>query len=119
MAHPGGTVVPSAESRATGLLACVPVTRPIPTPATPSTAALAPVGEMLPGTRCVVERIGGYAADELAHEGILPGAEIRVAARTPLGGPFILEVGRSRIAVSACIASAVLATVLDGTEPAA
>lgn len=46
-------------------------------------------------------------AEELLREGLRPGAVVRVASRTPLGGPVIVVVGRSRIALSADVATAV------------
>jgi Fe2+ transport system protein FeoA len=46
-------------------------------------------------------------ADELAREGVLPGAILEVAARTPLGGPVVVALGRVRLALSADVAAAV------------
>lgn len=59
------------------------------------------------GADLLVAGVEPWAAPELALEGILPGAVLRVAARTPLGGPVIVEVGRVRVAVAAALAAAV------------
>ncbi len=58
------------------------------------------------GTLCVSAVEPAYA-DELLREGLLPGSVVRVASRTPLGGPVIVVMGRSRIALSADVAAAV------------
>lgn len=54
-----------------------------------------------------VDAVDAAHADELGREGLLPGAVIRVAARTPLGGPVIVMLGRSRLALSLDVARAV------------
>jgi len=38
---------------------------------------------------------------------VLPGAVIKVASRTPLGGPVIVVLGRVRLALSADVARAI------------
>lgn len=74
-----------------------------PRPASPSTSlATAPVG-----ARLRVLAVDAPHADELVREGLLPGAVIEVASRTPLGGPVIVSLGRVRVAMSADVASAV------------
>ncbi len=68
-----------------------------PGPAVP-TLADAAVG-------CRVRVVAATAdADELAREGILPGAVLELASRTPLGGPVIVVLGRVRLALSAAVA---------------
>ena len=59
------------------------------------------------GARLRVTTVGVLHADELAREGILPGAILEVASRTPLGGPVIVALGRVRLALSAEVAAAV------------
>lgn len=66
------------------------------------TLASLPVGHAL-----LVDSVEADHADELGREGLLPGALVRVAARTPLGGPVIVTLGRSRLALSRDVAHAV------------
>lgn len=74
----------------------------------PKSAALSPrLATATRGADVLVAGVEPWAAPELALEGILPGAVLRVAARTPLGGPVIVEVGRVRVAVAASLAAAV------------
>lgn len=54
-----------------------------------------------------VEQVEPAHADELAREGLLPGAMLRVVSRTPLGGPVIVALGRARLALSADVADGV------------
>jgi Fe2+ transport system protein FeoA len=61
-----------------------------------------------PGERLCVTSVGAVHADELVREGILPGAVVQVASRTPLGGPVIVCLGRVRLALSADVAAAVV-----------
>jgi Fe2+ transport system protein FeoA len=60
------------------------------------------------GARLRVTSIGTVHAEELVREGILPGAVVRVASRTPLGGPVIVGLGRVRLALSADVAADVV-----------
>jgi Fe2+ transport system protein FeoA len=55
--------------------------------------------------------VDGPVRAELEREGLLPGAVVVVAARTPLGGPVVVELGRARLALSAAVAARV------ATEP--
>lgn len=55
-----------------------------------------------------VDAPGSPAAAELAREGLLPGSEIIVTSRSPLGGPVVIALGRARLAISADVASLVL-----------
>jgi len=52
------------------------------------------------GHAAVVVGVEGPAAHELLHEGIAPGVTVTIESRTPLGGPLIVRVGRSRVAVA-------------------
>jgi Fe2+ transport system protein FeoA len=61
-----------------------------------------------PGARLRVTSVGVAHADELVREGILPGAVVQVASRTPLGGPVIVCLGRVRLALSADVAADVV-----------
>lgn len=74
-------------------------TRPV---AAPVPLARVPIGE----PRVVVD-VAGPVRDELEHEGILPGSILVVRTRTPLGGPLIVELGRTRIALSVDVAARV------------
>lgn len=57
------------------------------------------------------------SSDEgLAFEGLVPGADIRVEARLPLGGPLIVCVGRARIAVARRVAATVTALPVSGED---
>jgi Fe2+ transport system protein FeoA len=62
---------------------------------------------MRPGDRRTVASIDGPAADELAREGILPGVEVAVVSRAPLRGPFVVDLGGARLAISADVAAQV------------
>ncbi len=73
-------------------------------PATPHTNPSTTVATMRPGDRLTVSSIDGPAADELAREGVLPGVEIALVSRAPLGGPFVVDVGGARLAISADVA---------------
>jgi Fe2+ transport system protein FeoA len=64
--------------------------------------------------------IDGAGRAELEREGMLPGRRLLVVARTPLGGPVVVQLGRARLALSAEVARQVTVTVIspDGEEPA-
>jgi Fe2+ transport system protein FeoA len=59
--------------------------------------------------------ITGSARDELEREGLLPGSVVVVRARTPLGGPLVVERGRTRIALSVDVAGAILTVPVPGS----
>ena len=61
-----------------------------------------------PGACLRITSVGMAHADELVREGILPGAVVQVASRTPLGGPVIICLGRVRLALSADVAADVV-----------
>lgn len=48
--------------------------------------------------------VTGSGRAELEREGVLPGSILEVVARTPLGGPVVVELGRTRLALSADVA---------------
>jgi Fe2+ transport system protein FeoA len=66
-----------------------------------------PLSRVPVGERRTITSVSGPARAELEREGLLPGSVVRVAGRTPLGGPVIVEVGRVRVAVSADVAASV------------
>ena len=79
-----------------------------------------PLSKVAVGWRRVIEAVDGPDRAELEREGILPGSIIVVTARTPLGGPVIVELGRARIALSAAVAAQVATRPLPaGGEPLA
>jgi Fe2+ transport system protein FeoA len=59
------------------------------------------------GWRRVVAAVDGPDRAELEREGVLPGSVVVVTARTPLGGPLVVELGRARLALSSRVASQV------------
>ena len=67
--------------------------------------SLAAVGEPR-----VVARVVGPARDELEREGLMPGSGVSVIGRTPLGGPVIVQHGRTRLALSKNVAAQVVTT---------
>lgn len=71
-------------------------------------AASIPLSRVAVGERRVVALVDGPARDELEHEGLLPGNVVIVRARTPLGGPLVVELGRTRIALSVDVAAHVV-----------
>ena len=66
-----------------------------------------PLSKAPVGWRRVITGIDGPDRPELEREGVLPGSVVVVAARTPLGGPLVVELGRARLALSARIAAQV------------
>lgn len=56
------------------------------------------------GQRFAVAGVTGSGRAELEREGVLPGSILVVVARTPLGGPVVVELGRTRLALSADVA---------------
>ncbi len=75
------------------------------------TQATLPLSRVAVGERRRIATVDGAARAELEREGLLAGSIVTVAGRTPLGGPVIVEVGRTRVAVAAQVASAI------STEP--
>jgi Fe2+ transport system protein FeoA len=74
-----------------------------------STAAGGPVSlaRVPVGWRRRIVAVDDTAREELEREGLLPGVEVVVTARTPLGGPVVVELGRARLALSAAVAGLV------------
>jgi Fe2+ transport system protein FeoA len=70
-----------------------------------------PLSKAPVGWRRVITGIDGPDRLELEREGVLVGCVVVVAARTPLGGPIVVELGRARLALSARIAAQI------GTRP--
>ncbi len=66
-----------------------------------------PLSRVAVGWRRVVEHVDGPDRAELEREGMLPGSVVVVTARTPLGGPVVVELGRARLALSAAVAAQV------------
>jgi Fe2+ transport system protein FeoA len=60
------------------------------------------------GWRRVITHVEGPDRPELEREGVLAGSVIVVTARTPLGGPLVVEIGRVRLALSARVAAQVV-----------
>ncbi len=72
------------------------------------------------GWRRVVTAVDGPDGAELGREGLLPGSVVVVTARTPLGGPLVVEIGRARLALSSRVADQVATrafTPLDDPIP--
>jgi len=72
-----------------------------------------PLSRVPVGGRRTVLAVDGPARAELEREGVLPGSVVTVAARTPLGGPLIVELGRARLALAASVAAQVLTDRAD------
>lgn len=66
-----------------------------------------PLSRVAIGWRRVIEVVDGPDRAELEREGVLPGSVVVVTARTPLGGPVVVELGRARLALSAKVAAQV------------
>jgi Fe2+ transport system protein FeoA len=80
----------------------------------------APLSRLAVGQPHTVLRVDGPERAELAREGVQAGAVVVVAARTPLGGPIVVQVGGARVAMSSRVASQVLMrriTPADGRVP--
>ena len=76
-------------------------------PDQPGMEAPAPLSQTRAGARRVVTSVEGPLRTELEREGLLPGRVVVLAARVPLGGPVVIELGRTRLALSADAARAV------------
>jgi Fe2+ transport system protein FeoA len=66
------------------------------------------LAESAVGQRLSVVGVTGSGRTELEREGVLPGSVVVVVARTPLGGPVVVELGRTRLALSADVARQVV-----------
>lgn len=69
-------------------------------PAVPSTARR-PLSVLAPGARAVVVGVAGddALAERLRASGLWPGAAIEALARAPFGGPLLVRVHGSRLAL--------------------
>ena len=83
----------SCSSESSALVSVAPVTVPL---------SRVPVGE-----RRSVVTVEGPGRAELEREGLMAGSVIVVLARTPLGGPVVVQLGRTRLALSADVAAKV------------
>lgn len=70
-------------------------------------AAHIPLASVPVGVPRIIERVDGPAWEELAFEGLLPGSVVVVRARTPLGGPLVVELAGTRLALSVDVAAGV------------
>lgn len=66
-----------------------------------------PLSKAPVGWRRTVVTVDGPDRSELEREGVLQGAVVVVTARTPLGGPLVVELGRARLALSSRVAGQV------------
>jgi Fe2+ transport system protein FeoA len=66
-----------------------------------------PLSRVAVGWRRIVTAVEGPDRAELEREGVHPGSTVVVTARTPLGGPLVVEVGRGRLALSSAVAAQV------------
>jgi Fe2+ transport system protein FeoA len=75
-----------------------------------------PLSSAPAGRRLTVLGVEGSGRAELEREGVHPGSTLVVVARTPLGGPVVVELGRTRLALSADVARGVITAVDAGPE---
>jgi Fe2+ transport system protein FeoA len=80
-------------------------------PAQEWTVASAPRGAVVD-----VLVIATVAAEQLMVHGIRPGARIVVQGDAPFGGPCIVRVGRSRVAIDRRLANAIVVTSSTGDD---
>jgi Fe2+ transport system protein FeoA len=71
-----------------------------------------PLAEAPVGRRLAVVNVTGTGRVELEREGVRPGCTLVVVARTPLGGPVVVELGRARLALSADVARGVISAAV-------
>jgi Fe2+ transport system protein FeoA len=88
------------------------------TPVFPAHAgdAAIPLSRVAVGWRRVIEEVAGPDRAELEREGVLPGSVVVVTARTPLGGPVVVELGGARLALSARVAGQVVTRPLASAQ---
>jgi Fe2+ transport system protein FeoA len=72
-----------------------------------------PLSRVPHGSRCRIVAVDRAQGGELAREGLHPGVEVTVTTRTPLGGPVVGDLGRTRIAISARLAATVATEPLE------
>ena len=78
--------------------------------------ARVPLSRIAVGWRRIVDGVDGPDRAELEREGVLPGSVVVVTARTPLGGPVVVELGRARLALSASVAAQVATRPFPGSD---
>lgn len=66
-----------------------------------------PLSRVPVGWRRTVLSVEGPGRAELEREGVLPGSTVVVTTRSPFGGPLVVELGRTRLAISADVAAQV------------
>jgi Fe2+ transport system protein FeoA len=93
----------------------VPAATPLLDPIAAADGGALPLHRAPVGWRRTVVSVDGPDRAELEREGVLPGSVLVVTARTPLGGPLVVEIGRARLALSARVAGQV-ATRAYGPE---
>jgi Fe2+ transport system protein FeoA len=76
----------------------------------------APLSRVPVGERRSVVAVEGPGRAELEREGLMTGSVIVVLARTPFGGPVVVQLGRTRLALSADVAAKV-STAASATVP--
>lgn len=90
-------------------------TAPIPACAPPAELAATTLDCLASGRRAeVLEVVGGCeACRRLGPLGIFPGAELRVRRAAPLGGPVLVEVGGSTVAIGRRLARRIRVRMLE------
>jgi Fe2+ transport system protein FeoA len=76
-----------------------------------------PLSRVPAGRWCTVASIRGPGRGELEREGLIPGSTIIVLTRTPLGGPVVVRLGRTRLALSVDVAAQVSTVASTGAGP--
>jgi Fe2+ transport system protein FeoA len=71
-----------------------------------------------PGQQQRVVAVGPDHETTLSQEGLAPGAEISVERRLALGGPLIIRLGRTRLALARTVAGEILVVPLGGADEA-
>lgn len=66
-----------------------------------------PLSQAPVGWRRVITGVDGPDQPELEGHGLVPGGVVVVAARTPLGGPLVVELEGSRVRLTAPLAAQV------------
>ena len=77
-----------------------------------------PLSRVPEGSRCRILGVDAPHHCELAREGLLPGTEVSVITRTPLGGPIVVNLGRTRLALSASVAAHIATVPIPAVRPA-
>ena len=74
--------------------------------------------EAVPGRRLRVVDVSADHQSALVQEGLSVGTEITVERRLALGGPLIVHIGRTRLALARIVAATIRVTAADeATEP--